>query len=641
MNNRVPFLQSLDERVLVCDGAMGTMLYAKGVFINRCFDSLNVMSADTVTEIHQDYVRAGAEVLETNTFGANRIKLRSFGLGDRVRDINLEGARIARKAARDQAYVAGAIGPLGVRIEPWGKMGTDEAGSYFREQAEALVEGGVDLFILETFRDLNEMGAAIAAVRSVSSLPIVAQMTIEDDGNSLDGTPPEQFAPEMERRGADVIGVNCSIGPAHMLETVERMAAVTHARLSAQPNAGRPRDIEGRNIYLSSPEYLASYARRFAQQGVRLVGGCCGTTPEHIRQMKAAIKQVNVGKSAGSDRLRASRSGESAVALAKAERTDSDRVGRVHSGPPEISDAPLVPRAEKSQMAAALAAGRFVTVVQLLPPKGFVGDDIIELARTLKIRGVDVVNIPDGPRGPRMSALALAVLVQQKAGIETVLQFSCRDRNLLGMQSDLLGAHAMGVRNLVSVTGNARMVGDYPDATAVFDVDSVGLTNVITRLNQGLDIGGQGIGAPTGFHIGVMVNPGAENLDSEVRRFEYKVEAGAEFAITRPVFDAGTFERLYARIESAGIPILAGLRPFDSLIDAEFMANEVPGVRVPDPVLERMRAAKDAEAAAEGIAIARDTLLAIRGMVQGVHIGAPGGRIDAALAVLDGIGVSN
>jgi len=621
-----PFLQALDERVLVCDGAMGTMLYAKGVFINRCFDSLNVMSADTVAEIHQDYVRAGADVLETNTFGANRIKLRSFGLGDKVREINIEGARIARRAAHDQAYVAGAIGPLGVRIEPWGKMGTDEAEAYFREQAEALAEGGVDLFILETFRDLNEMGAAIAAVRTVSPLPIVAQMTIEDDGNSLDGTPPEQFAPEMERRGADVIGVNCSIGPAHMLETVERIAAVTHARLSAQPNAGRPRDIEGRNIYLSSPEYLASYARRFALQGVRLVGGCCGTTPEHIRQMKAAIRQVNVGKSAGSEKTRPT-------------LPESAKVGRVLLDPP---DTPPVPRAEKSQMAAALAAGRFTTIVELLPPKGFVGDDIIELARALKIRGVDVVNIPDGPRGPRMSALALAVLVQQKAGIETVLQFSCRDRNLLGMQSDLLGAHAMGIRNLVSVTGNARMVGDYPDATAVFDVDSVGLTNVITRLNHGLDIGGQGIGAPTAFHLGVMVNPGAENLDSEVRRFEYKVEAGAEFAITRPVFDAATFERLHARIASAGIPILAGLRPFESVIDAEFMANEVPGVRVPDQVLGRMRAAKDAAAAAaQGIAIARDTLAAIRGLAQGVHIAAPGGRSDAALAVLDGIGVSN
>jgi len=619
-------LEALDQRVLVCDGAMGTMLYAKGVFINRCFDSLNVMSPDTVTEIHQDYVRAGADVLETNTFGANRIKLRSFGLGDKVRDINVEGARITRLAARDQAYVAGAIGPLGVRIEPWGKMGTDEAEAYFREQADALAEGGVDLFILETFRDLNEMGAAIAAVRSVSELPIVAQMTIEDDGNSLDGTPPEQFAPEMERRGADVVGVNCSIGPAHMLETVERMAGVTRARLSAQPNAGRPRDIEGRNIYLSSPEYLASYARRFAQQGVRLVGGCCGTTPEHIRQMKTAIKQLNAGRSAA-----------------------ASPVGRVPSGSPGVPDmarpaatVDVVPRAEKSQFAATLAAGRFATIVELLPPKGFAGDDVVEQARALKIRGVDVVNIPDGPRGPRMSALALAVLIQQRAGIETVLQFSCRDRTLLGMQSDLLGAHAMGIRNVVAVTGKARTVADYPDATTVFDVDSVGLTNVITRLNRGLDIAGQGIGAPAAFHLGVRVNPGAEDLDAEVKRFEYKVEAGAEFAITRPVFDAATFERLHKRIASAKIPILVGVWPFENVIDAEFMANEVPGIRVPDQVLDRMRSARsDDEASAQGIAIARETLVAVRGLVQGVHIAAPGGRIDAALAVLDGIGVGS
>jgi methionine synthase I (cobalamin-dependent)/5,10-methylenetetrahydrofolate reductase len=619
--------------VLVCDGAMGTMLYARGVFINRCFDSLNIMSPDTVMDVHQDYVRAGADVLETNTFGANRVKLRSFGLGDKVREINAEAARLARKAARDQVYVAGAIGPLGVRIEPWGKMGTDEAEAFFREQAEALAAGGVDAFILETFRDLNEIGAAIAALRSVSNLPIIAQMTIEDDGNSLDGTPPEQFAPEMERRGADVVGVNCSIGPAHMLETIERIAAVTRARLSAQPNAGRPRDIEGRNIYLSSPEYMASYARRFAQQGVRLVGGCCGTTPEHIRQMKAAIKQVNVGKGVG----RPSAGFEKTRPPLQQEGTEISVGGRVLLEPAN----PSIARAEKSQLAATLAAGRFATIVELLPPKGFVGDEIIEQARALKIRGVDVVNIPDGPRGPRMSALALSVLVQQKAGIETVLQFSCRDRNLLGMQSDLLGAHAMGIRNLVVVTGNARMVGDYPDATAVYDVDSIGLTNVITRLNQGLDIGGQGIGTPTGFHIGVRVNPGAESLDSEVRRFEYKVEAGAEFAITRPVFDAATFERLYKRIESFGIPLLAGVWPFESLIDAEFMANEVPGVRVPDQVLERMRRADGAEAAAaEGIASAREAVNAIRTMVQGVHIAAPGGRIGSALAVLDGIAAS-
>jgi homocysteine S-methyltransferase len=364
---------------------------------------------------------------------------------------------------------------------------------------------------------------------------------------------------------------------------------------------------------------------------VRLVGGCCGTTPEHIRQMKMAIKQVNAGRLGAADRSRV------------AQPSGGPTLGSAGRVVVDLPDTPApIPRTEKSQFAAMLAGGRFATVVQLLPPKGFAGDEVVEQARALKIRGVDVVNIPDGPRGPRMSALAMAVLIQQKAGIETVLQFSCRDRTLLGMQSDLLGAHAMGIRNVVAVTGRARTVADYPDATTVFDVDSVGLTNVITRLNHGLDIGGQSIGDPAAFHLGVMVNPGAEDLDAEVRRFEYKVEAGAEFAITRPVFDSATFERLHTRIAAAKIPILVGVWPFENVTDAEFMANEVPGVRVPDQVLERMRGAgTDDEASMRGIAIARDTVVAVRGLVQGVHIAVPAGRADAALAVLDGIGVGS
>ena len=609
-----PFLEAIDERVLVCDGAMGTMLYAKGVFINRCFDALNLTQPDVVSDVHQDYVRAGADVIETNTFGANRVKLRAFGLSDRIHDINAEGARLARRAANGRAYVAGAIGPLGIRIEPWGKTGVDEAEAWFREQAQALVEGGVDLFILETFRDLNELGAAISAVRSVCTLPIVAQMTIEDDGNSLDGTPPEQFAPELERRGADVVGVNCSIGPAPMLETIDRLAQATRARLSAQPNAGKPRDIEGRNIYLSSPEYMASYARRFVTRGVRLVGGCCGTTPEHIRQIKVAVKSL----APAAVRAAAERSAPAAVATAVAE-------------PPQLQ----VARADKSELGCALASGRFATIVSLVPPKGHGFEETIALARTLKIRGVDVVAVPDA-RGARLSALSLSVLIQQHAGIETLLEYSCRDRNLLGMQSDLLGAHAMGVRNVLVITGDARSVGDYPDATAVFDVDSIGLTNVVSRLNSGIDVGGQPIGAPTAFHVGVMVNPGAESFDAEIRRFEYKVEAGAEFAITKPIFDVAGFERFARRVESARIPLLLGLRPFESVLNAEFMANEVPGVTVPDAVLDRMRRAEGADAAAaEGIAIARDVARSLKGLVQGIHVSAPSGRIDAALAVLE------
>jgi len=613
-----PFLEAIDERVLVCDGAMGTMLYAKGVFINRCFDALNLAEPSRVADVHQEYVRAGADVVETNTFGANRIKLRGFGLADRLHDINVEGARLAKAAAGGQAYVAGAIGPLGIRIEPWGKTGRDEAEAYFREQAEALVAGGVDLFVLETFRDLSEVRAAIAAIRSICDLPVVAQMTIEEDGNSLDGTPPEQFAPALEH--ADVVGVNCSIGPAPMLETIERMSTITRARLSAQPNAGRPRDIEGRNIYLSSPEYIASYARRFMSHGVRLVGGCCGTTPEHIRQIKTAVKAFAPDVARAVARERAAAGSTPMPVVTAADRS-----------------VPEVPRVERSQLARTLVEGRFATIVELNPPTGCVGDTMIERARLLKAHNVDVVHIPDGPRGARMSALSLAVLIQQHAWIEAVLQYSCRDRNLLGMQSDLLGAHAMGVRNVMIVTGDVRTVGDYPDATAVFDVDSIGLTNVVARLNRGLDIGGQAIGSPTAFHIGVQVNPGADDLDAEIRRFEYKVEAGAEFAITKPVFDVGTFEAFFKRIAFAKLPIILGLWPFESVLNAEFMANEVPGVRVPDAVLERMRRVSGPDAAlAEGVAIAREVGCALKATVQGVHVAAPSGRIESAVEVIAG-----
>src|SRR5262247_116343 len=610
------FLEALDERVLVCDGAMWTMLYAKGVFINKSFDALNLTQPDLVAEVHQEYVRAGADIIETNTFGANRIKLGSFGLADKLHAINEQAARIARHAAREQAYVAGSIGPLGIRIEPWGKTGVDDAREYFREQAQALLDGGVDLFVLETFRDLNEIGAAIDAVRALSDLPIVAQMTTEEDGNTLDGTPPERFAPELEQRGATVIGVNCAVGPAPMLETIERMEAVTRVRLSAQPNAGKPRDVEGRNIYLCSPEYMASYARRFILHNVRVVGGCCGTTPEHIRQMKAAVRGL-----------------APAVVRAAAPAASTPRRTRIESA---ISGPPVA-REQKSRLARALSEKHFVLAVELPPPRGFQTDAAVERARRLKARGVDVISIPDGQRaGARLSALSLAVLVEQQAGIETVLHYACRDRNLLGIQSDLLGAHAMGVRNLMLITGDPGRVGDYPDATAVFDVDSIGLTNVVTRFNHGSDMGGQPIGAPTGFHIGVSVNPAASNLDEELRRFDYKVEAGAEFVLTRPIFDLAGFERVLKRIERARLPIVAGVVPFESLRHAEFMANEVPGVRVPEALLDRMRRAESADgAAAEGLQIARELAGALRKAVNGIQVSTASGNVDAALAVVD------
>jgi homocysteine S-methyltransferase len=608
------FRTELDKRVLVCDGAMGTMLYSRGIFLNRSFDELNLTQPDLVAEVHQSYARAGADVLETNTFGANRIKLATFGLADRVNAINVQGARIARHAARENAYVAGAIGPLGIRVEPWGKTGIDEAEEIFREQARALLDGGVDLFILETFRDVNEIGAAIRAVKSVCSLPVVAQMTTEEDGSSLDGVAPETFVPDLEGGGADVVGLNCSVGPVGMLESLERIARVANVPLSAQPNAGRPREIEGRNIYLCSPEFMASYARRFIQTGVRLVGGCCGTTPEHIRHIKVAVRSL--------------------APPAVRTRTDPTDVQVTKDVAPDV-----IPRADKSRMAHALTRGTFIVSVELVPPRGYRADALVEQARQLKIRGVDLVSIPDNPRASaRMSALSAAVLVQQQAGVEPVLHYACRDRNLLAMQSDLLGAHSMGVRNLLIVTGDPPKLGDYPDATSVSDVDSIGLTNVVAQLNRGFDIGGQGIGQPTSFHIGVAVNPGAFSQEEELRRFAYKVAAGAEFAVTQPVFDVAEFRSFLARIQDHRIPIIAGVLPLESLRHAEFMANEVPGVRVPDAVLDRMREAEaDSRAPEEGLAIARDIAAQIRPLVQGVQISTTLKSIDMALGVVDAV----
>jgi homocysteine S-methyltransferase len=616
-----PFLEALNERVLVCDGGMGTMLYAQGVFINRSFDSLNLSDPARVVAVHEAYAQSGADVIETNTFGANRIKLRAFGLADHLHEINHAGARLAREGARDSAYIAGAMGPLGLRIEPWGRMGRDEAGEYFREQAQALVDGGVDLFILETFRDLNEIRAAIAAVRSICALPIVAQMTIEDDGNTLDGTAPEQFAPALQESGANLIGLNCSIGPAHMLETLERMTASTTVGLSAQPNAGRPRDVEGRTIYLTSPEYMASYARRFAERRVRLVGGCCGTTPDHIAQIKAALTK------------------SSAASNVKA-RSSASR--GEPSGPPSDGVPPrppaLVEPSEKSILSRAFADRRWVRLIEVVPPRGHDTKSAVDQALQLRARRVDAVHVPDGASGPRLSALSLAVLIRQQAGIDVVLQFSSRDKPLIVMQSELLGAHALGLRNLLPVTGDVRAVGDYSDATSVIDVDSIGLVNAVSRLNKGLDVGGQTIGSATTFYIGVTVNPAADDLDEEMRRFAWKVEAGAEYVITRPVFDVKAFEQMHRRLESSGLPVVLSVRPFESVLDAEYLANEVPGVRVPAKMIERMRRAPDADVAAkEGVAIASEIAHALRGAVQGVNVIPPQSRFDLGLALLDAL----
>src|SRR5271154_2326309 len=610
-------IERLKQSPVLCDGAMGTLLYSKGIFINRCYDELNLSQPELIRAVHHDYLQAGAEIIETNTFGGNSFRLARHSLADRVRDINVAGAHVAREAAQSfDVWVAGSIGPLGVRIEPLGKTSFEEARTAFRDQIEALVEGGVDLLMLETFGYLEEMHQALLACRDVNpKIPIVAQVTIDEDGNCLDGADPEGFAARLTEWNVDVVGINCSVGPVAMLDAIERVRAATSLPLAAQPNAGMPRSVEGRNIYLCSPEYMASYTRKFVAAGVQLIGGCCGTTPDHIRAMKSAL------------RVREAR-GKTAISEA------------IHSGV-TLSAPASTPMAERSRLGAKLAAGEFVTMVEIVPPKGIDIRKEIEGAKFVKSVGVDAVTIPDSPRASaRMSNQALSLLMQRDVGIEAILHYTCRDRNVLGIQSDLLGAAATGIRNLLCITGDPPKMGSYPDATAVFDVDAIGLVNIVHNLNRGLDIGGNPIGVGTGFVIGVGANPGLPNLDEEIKRFEYKVVAGAEYVVTQPVFDLSLLENFVRRIEHSRIPVVAGIWPLVSVRNAEFMKNELR-VSVPDSILERMARAQTPEAArSEGVAIAREMLTACRQMAQGAQISAPLGRYTSAVDVLEALGTS-
>jgi homocysteine S-methyltransferase len=602
----------------VFDGAVGTRLYDKGVYINRSYDELNLTNPDLVREVHEEYLNAGAEIIETNTFGATRHKLQPYGLESKVREINVAAVKIAREAAGDRAFVAGAIGPLGLRIEPFGPTSFEEAKEMFQEQAKALLEAGVDLFIIETFSELPVIEEAIRAVREISDLPIVAQMTIQADLKTSFGTAPEVFTKKLDELDVDVIGLNCGMGPTHVLHALETMRGLTSKPLSAQPNAGLPRDVQGRQFYMGSPDYMAEFSRRFVQAGAKFVGGCCGTTPTHIKLIAEAIRSVSPRQ-----------------AISEARKQS------VHIAELTPADVHVIPAEERSRWAAKIARGEFVTSVEVLPPKGCDAEKTLDSIRLLKAAGVDGVNIPDGPRAQtRMSAQATAVLVEREVGIEAVLHYCCRDRNLLGMMSDLLGAAALGLHNLLLITGDPPKMGPYPDATAVFDIDAIGLTNMVNKLNHGVDIGNNPIGRPTAFSIGVGVNPGAVNLEEEIRRFEWKVEAGAEYAITQPVFDTEQLLRFLKRIEHVRIPIVAGIWPLISYRNAEFMHNEVPGVNVTPEILERMRIASETSkehAREEGIAIARESLLEVKDVIQGVQVSAPFGNVKYALQVFDAL----
>lgn len=605
------FRERLQNEIILFDGGVGTYLYEKGIFINTCFDELNLINPDIVTEVHRDYVNAGADVIETNTFGANRFKLAPHGLEKRVHEINLKGAQLAKKVAQDKALVAGSVGPLGVQIEPLGKMSYDEAKGYFKEQIAGLLEGGVDLVALETFSLVTELRQAILAVRELDpKIPIVAHVTIGDDANLLSGEPLSTFVTGVADLAPDAIGLNCSVGPKAMLDALENLRTITTLPIAVQPNAGLPQNIGGRNIYMTSPEYMAEYSKRFIQTGAAIVGGCCGTNPTHIRAIRRAVQALRPAKRMD-------------VTVTELKVTAPDTV-RVY------------PAAEKSRMANKLMRKEFVTLVELVSPKGVSPAREVAKARQLFHLGVDGINIPDGPRASaRMSALAMATIIQREVGVEPVLHFACRDRNVIGMQSDLLGAWALGVRNLIAITGDPPKLGNYPDATAVFDVDAIGLVNVINRLNHGRDLAGNPIGDPTGFLIGVGVNPGAINLEEELRRLDWKIEAGAEYIVTQPVFDPAILERFMKRIAHVKLPLLCGIWPLVSFRNAEFMNNEVPGASVPPEIMERMRKTTTKEEGfAEGVKIARETYERVRGEVAGVQLSAPMGRIDGIAGII-------
>jgi len=611
------FREKLPDRVIVADGAMGTMLYSRGVFINRCYDELNLSAPAMVKEIHADYIKAGAEIIETNTFGATRPRLAGYGWAGKVDAINRAGVQLAKQAAegRPEVFVAGAVGPLGLALDPARPESLAEARAAYLEQARALVDEGVDLIFIETITSIAEMQEALSAAREAggAEMVIVAHLTIDSFGYLHDGTDIETYARFLDASAADVVGINCSVGPKATLEALEKVMAYTKKPLSAMPNAGAPTKVEGRNIYLSSPEYMAQYARRMIWAGVKIVGGCCGTTPEHIKCIKGEARSLKPG--------RGSLSVTVASAAAKAEAL------------------PAVPAERKSSLGAKLAAGRFVAFVEILPPRGVDASKEIAGSKLCKEAGIDAINVPDGPRASsRMSAQVTCQLIERDAGIASVLHFCCRDRNILGIQSELLGAHAAGIRNLICITGDPPRMGAYPDATAVFDVDSIGLANIVNNLNHGLDIGGNPVGSQTALLLGVGANPGAQNLDEEIERTRWKVEAGAEFIVTQPVFDVRLLEDFLKRIEPFRIPVISGIWPLTSLKNAEFMVNELR-VPVPREFLEKMRLAASPERArAEGVRIAQTMVGRVKPMVQGVGLSAPFGRYEMAVEVAASIG---
>lgn len=610
------FRKRLTGAPILFDGAMGTELYARGVYINQCYDELNFIRPDLVEAVHTDYLRAGAEVIETNSYGANRYKLSSHGLSEIVVKLNKTAVEIAQKA-RDKsgvdAYICGSIGPLGKRLSPLGTISANDARQAFAEQARGLVEGKVDLISIETMVIAGEMIEAVNGVRDVTDLPVIAQFTLTDWNESAFGSTLPLFASRLQGLEVDCIGINCSLGPNKLLQAAKILRDQTDLPIIIQPNAGELEWFEGRLISRSTPEYFAEYTKRLIQSGVKIIGGCCGSTPAHIKAMDSAIRAISPEKS---QVLLPS----NPVRKLKVEKADFYK-----------------PYHEMSPLADALDNKRWIFSVEISPPRSPSIAQVIKKAKVLKENGIDLINIPDGPRASaRLSATVLANEIQRQVGIDVIPHYTCRDRNILGIQSDLLGIEVLGISNILCVTGDPPKLGDYPMATAVFDVDAIGLLHIADNLNHKLDLVGNPIQHPTALHLGCGVNPGAVNLDQEIERLHLKIDNGACYILTQPVFDEEVFFRFLEKIKPLDVPIIVGILPLASYRNAEFFHNEVPGMEVPQNIREMLKPITDREESAKlGVKIAADSLLKVAPSAAGAYIMPPFGKIELALEVIE------
>jgi methionine synthase / methylenetetrahydrofolate reductase(NADPH) len=606
------FISRLKKGVVICDGAMGTYLNQKGISYDRSFDELNLSKPELISQIHREYIDAGAEIIETNSFGANLSRLSSYGLEDKVREINIKAAKNAREA-RDisgkDILIAGSIGPLGKQLEPYGKIRKNIAADIFREQVESLLEGGIDLFMIETIANLEEMELAVGVIKKITDLPIVAQMTFTAEGMTLLGNTPEDVAARLVPLGVEVIGANCSVGPQKMLDVIQILSEFGATYVSAQPNAGLPRLYNGRFVYFSSPDYLAEYSLKFVEAGAIVVGGCCGTTPEHIAAIAKALKDIHPVP----EKIIPHHSDRGVVEIKSA-------AGKK----PESTVSPFLEKLKRD----------FVISVELDPPKGSNPEKLIKVAAELKRIGADAVNIADSPLARvKMSCLALAYLIKQSVDIDIILHFTTRDRNLMGLQADLLGAYAIGIKDILALTGDPPSLGDYPQATAVYDVDSIGLVSVIQKLNSGFDFFGNSIGKPTNFSIGVAFNPTAPDYSLELSRIQQKVDAGGQYVFTQPLFDIDLIKRSVDDIARYNLPIMLGILPLVSYKHAEFLHNEVPGITIPKNLRDRMNQAGE-KSAATGQDIAIELIEQTREYIGGLYLMPSFGKFDVSLNII-------